>query len=512
MRRRVRDILATNYVELLGIPPSAPARDLRRYLQKAEMECEMGVGSLSHELIEAAKVELSTSEVALEYRVLARWGGDPQLAPWAGAHDRVLAEMRAPRVPPVEVCRQWLQAHTDPALDQALGIATEQGNEPLAWVGDVAGDYLSAVLVPGQRAVQAWDLATIDFGGHRGARDGLWNKLIDCLRAEIQELEDVLLRPDALKAGQSVDDARLAGWYRRAERLVDEVVATQGALRQIERRQGEPLPAELTDGASSLGIAMADVVSGVAVVCVKADCYRAALAILERARAMEAHANRAEQLAGLANLVAHLVRQARGRDRSSQLFAARDLAGRAPQSQEFERPSRAGSVEERRREHPAPAGASSPQWTQPARTDPYPGEILKRAAGWAVGIAVVGGLIIAGIATSETEEESDYDYVYPTATPVRMNYTPAAPVFQSFSRGDCLVFNSVSGAATRVSCTSPGAAKVLAVVPLKGLYYPSESSIANQAELHCPRETKSYLFPTRDGWLRGDTDILCLDR
>jgi len=512
MRRRVRDILATNYVELLGIPPSAPARDLRRYLQKAEMESEMGVGSLSHELIEAAKVELSTSEVALEYRVLARWGGDPQLAPWAGAHDRVLAEMRAPRVPPVEVCRQWLQAHTDPALDQALGIATEPGNEPLAWVGDVAGDYLSAVLVPGQRAVQAWDLATIHFGGHRGARDGLWNKLIDCLRAEIQELEDALPPPDALKAGQSVDDARLAGWYRRAERLVDEVVATQGALRQIERRQGEPLPAELTDGASSLGIAMADVVSGVAVVCVNADCYRAALAILERARAMEAHANRGEQIAGLADLVAQLVRRPPRRDRSSEMLAAREQAGAASQRQAFGRRTPEGSVEERQAERPTPTRGGPTFSAQPERTGTGIGTVLARLAGWAVGIAVVGGIIAAAVSGSDEESDTGSTYVYPTATPVRVSYTPAAPVFQSFSRGDCLVFNSVSGAATRVSCTSPGAAKVLAVVELDGLFYPSQDTIDRTAQQRCPSATESYLYPTLEGWRNGDRDILCLDR
>jgi hypothetical protein len=227
---------------------------------------------------------------------------------------------------------------------------------------------------------------------------------------------------------------------------------------------------------------------------------------------MEAHANRGEQIAGLADLVAQIVRRPPRRDRSSEMLAARDLAGRAPQSQEFERPSRAGSVEERRREHPAPAGASSPQWTQPARTDPYPGEILKRAAGWAVGIAVVGGIIAAAVSGSDEESDTGSTYVYPTATPVRVSHTPAAPVFQSFSRGDCLVFNSVSGAATRVSCTSPGAAKVLAVVELDGLFYPSQDTIDRTAQQRCPAATESYLYPTLEGWRNGDRDILCLDR
>ena len=56
MYARVRDILATNYLELLGIKPSADFREIRRVIGRIEMEAEMGAASIDSQIIEKAKV------------------------------------------------------------------------------------------------------------------------------------------------------------------------------------------------------------------------------------------------------------------------------------------------------------------------------------------------------------------------------------------------------------------------------------------------------------------------
>lgn len=255
MYARVRDILQLNYLELLGIPPSSTLKDVRRAVQRAEMEAELGFSGPDADVIEAAKAALSSEERLLEYRVLARWLGDERLAPWALAHDRALEALRAAlgasSSRAVVAVRAWFEAHRDPALAPALQ-GPDGGNEPLWWVGDIAEDYLSAFLVPGTPTLTAPELATLDLSRFPRAAMRLVMKLIECRRAEMAEVAEFV---PPYQGGQVDQNAARQGYSCLAEvslMVEDYIVLSQLVSRCFGAPANGSLRA-LLDALSDLG-------------------------------------------------------------------------------------------------------------------------------------------------------------------------------------------------------------------------------------------------------------------
>lgn len=509
MHRRVRDILATNYIDLLGIPPSSTHREIRRALQRAEMEVEMGVGGATREQVDAAKVELSTEEVALEYRVLARWGSDPKLAPLSPDHDTVLGEMRAPRVPPAEIASRWIAAHGDPSLDEALGIELAIGALPLRWVGDVVEDYLSAVLVPGQRAVTASELANLDLWSFPEVRNRLWARLLDCLKAEVSSLREELPEgPNDDILPRSLWP-KLAEWHRRARELIEEIGAAQDALRDFEGDE-DPLPVAVS---SALQDGLVPQVfwftAPVAAELIKLDAHRAALEAIQEALRLELPADHRLTLINMQGACQIRASVHRKPDRSAEVLGS----GRQQTSSNPFAPTR--SAPGRSSAQPAPRETFSAR-PSPTSSGKSLGSsvmsVIRSLVATAVSIGVVVGIgaLISGGDDEETSSSSSGTSrptisTIPTVTPVQASS-------RDFDVGDCVRRENILGTWSRASCSFVDSAKVLKIAPISDTVYPTNSRWDDLADLNCPYGTKTYLYPTKNGWYNGDRELICLDR
>lgn len=318
MYARVRDILQRNYLDLLGIPPSGTLKDVRRALQRAEMEAEMGASTVDAGVIEAARAALSSEDRLLEYRILARWAGDERLARWASLHDGALDALRralgGQPSEAVAAVSAWLEAHRDPSLASVLD-APIQRDGPLWWVGEVAEDYLSAFLIPGAPTMTAYELGTLDFSPFPAAAERVVMKFIQCRIAEVNELAGLV--PEFRGGDVDQEAAREAYAYRdELNWLLDDAIVLDGIIdRWALRRAGSS--GELTDALRQLADGLASVALRVALYCfalgnreagkglttklrsvgMDADLREAADLILARVRQVESLPYRARALA-----------------------------------------------------------------------------------------------------------------------------------------------------------------------------------------------------------------------
>lgn len=538
MYARVRDILATNYLELLGIQPSADFREIRRAIGRIEMEAEMGAASIESQVLEEAKVALGTEERALEYRVLAKWGGDDVLGRWSGLHDAAIERLRnATRAGTEDAVRAvavWLEAHTDDALDAALGTGGA-GREPLQWVAGVAEDYLSGVLVPGGPVMTAAQLRGLNLRRFPEARAGLWGKLIQCRHAEADALADELPEPDAA-LGPPME--RLGEWFRRCKGLLAEVIAVQAALGEVEREQGS-LPLDLFSARESLGDRAAGAALVLGILLFRRDAYRATIELLELAARVECRPARRDNIRENLEFVAQYARRSRTRDRSAELEPRSEPAKPPPRGrvrhefgggQPIAAPPPSGgapATSSRGTGSPAPRGGR-PAGSPPPPFGPWPsagardggsrgaqgpsfGERLRRVnwaavAGVLLFLGVIGGGVVSSVVESTSEDEGTS-----TSGSSSSRFTPASSSVR-FTAGQCVIWNSTDGTLTPVSCTNSRAAKILYVFRMSGSTYPSESQFERSADINCPSTTESFIFPTEAGWRRGDREVICLDR
>lgn len=524
MYARVRDILATNYLELLGIQPSADFREIRRAIGRIEMEAEMGAASIESEVLEEAKVALGTEERALEYRVLATWGGDDVLGRWAGLHDAAIERLRnATRAGTEDAVRAvavWLEAHTDAALDAALGTGGA-GREPLQWVAGVAEDYLSGVLVPGGPVMTAAQLRGLNLRRFPETRAGLWGKLIQCRHAEADALADELPEPDAA-LGPPME--RLGDWFRRCKGLLVEVIAIQAALGEVEREEGS-LPLDLFSARESLGDRAAGAALVLGILLFRRDAYRATIELLELAARVECRPARRDNVRENLEFIAQYARRSRTRDRSAELEPRREPAKPPPRGrvrhefgggQPIAAPPPFGgapAAASRGTGAPAPRGGraagSSPPYPVQAQTSF--GERLRRV-NWAAvaGVLLFLGVIGGGVVSSVVESTSEDTRPSSTGSS-SSSFTPASSNIR-FTAGQCVIWNSTDGTLTPVSCTNSRAARILYVFRMSGSTYPSETQFERSADINCPSTTESFIFPTEAGWRRGDREVICLDR
>lgn len=265
MYARVRDILQRNYLDLLGIPPSGTLKDVRRAIQRAEMEAEMGASTVDAGVIEAARAALSSDERLLEYRILARWRGDERLARWASPHDGALEALRSALggspSGAVTAVSAWIAAHRDPSLAPALDAPIQQDG-PLWWVGEVAEDYLSAFLIPGAPTMAAHELGALDLSPFPAAAERVVMKFIQCRLAEVNELADLV--PEFLGGDVDQQAAHEACAYRdEINLLLDDCIVLDGTIERWGLGRtggtGELFEAfrELADGLGSVALRVA---------------------------------------------------------------------------------------------------------------------------------------------------------------------------------------------------------------------------------------------------------------
>ncbi|GIW17874.1 MAG: hypothetical protein KatS3mg064_1031 [Tepidiforma sp.] len=520
MYARVRDILATNYLELLGIRPSADFREIRRVIGRIEMEAEMGAASVESQVIEKAKVALGTDERALEYRVLARWSGDDVLGRWSALHDQAVEQLRnaarAGTEDAVRAVAAWLEAHTDAALDTALGTAGA-GREPLQWVADVAEDYLSAVLVPGGAVMTAAQLRSLSLRRFPATRAGLWSKLVQCRHAEAEALADELPEPDAA-LGPPMQ--RLSEWFRRCKGLLNEVIAVQAALREVEREEGS-LPLDLFSARESLGDQAAGAALVLGILMFRRDAYRATIELLELAARVDCRPTRRDNIRENLEFVAQYARGARTRDRSAELEPRPEPAPASRVRHEFRGgpptaapPPFGGWPAAQSQGTGSPASQSG---RPPGAPPPYPGRGHPSAGGrrrvnWAgvAGTLAILAIIGGGIASSVIDSTSEDDPVSSSGSS-SSSFTPASSSVR-FTAGQCVIWNPVDGSLTPASCSRAQAARILDVFRMSGSTYPTEAQFERAANVNCPSSTESFVFPTEAGWRRGDREVICLDR
>lgn len=445
---------------------------------------------------------------------------DETFAAWAPAHDAAIEEMRAaakgsPQQTSSAVAR-WLDAHTDSGLDAALGVPRE-GRPPLSWVGEVAEDYLSAVLVPGGPVMTAAQLRGLNLRRFPETRAGLWGKLIQCRHAEAGALADELPEPDAA-LGPPME--RLGDWFRRCKGLLAEVIAIQAALGEVEREEGS-LPLELYSDRESLGDQAAGAALALGILLFRRDAYRATIELLELAARLECRPARRDNIRENLEFVAQYARRPRTRDRSAELEPRREPEPPAPPSrvrhefgggQPIAAPPPFGgapAAASRGTGAPAPQGGraagSSPPYPVQAQTSS--GERPRRV-NWAAvaGVLLFLGVIVASVVGSTSEDEGTS-----TSGSSSSSFTPAS-LSSRFTVGQCVIWNSNDGSLTPASCGEAKASKILSVFRMSGSTYPTEAQFETAAGVRCPSATESFVFPTEAGWRRGDREVICLDR
>lgn len=581
MLARTRDILATNYIEQLGVPPSADYREIRRRLQRAEIEAQVGAATLDRDELDRAKRALSTERHALEYRVLARWGGDARLAPWAPTHDAALDRLRRAAEPgaAVKAAETWLKAHRDPGLFEALGT-TEGERLEVRWVGDVVEDFLSGFLVPGAPSPPAASLTRLDLDHFPEVRNSLWLKLIACRKADVEAVAGTMPDLDSTQV-RRVELKDLVAWRDSVQRLAEEVRTIQSSMAKMERRTSEHLPAQLIEASEDLGNATMGVAEILAILMARASAFRAGLEVLAGVEELRcAHTIRI-RLRRLSEVLEYRSVAERRRDRSDELEkvpraskssprprsaqpsrvnrgpaqpAARQVG---PDSDEYGFGSRdslaaalatypiiafggrpflftymgTGSRLTMSHEHVGPLHAAVLALTLfwipfiplrryvvedlGHRTYRVYGrlplrkrDIIHQLVGVVLLVSGVIGLALAGRYDNVSNETA----VGSTPSETALRTTPSSQQGGEIRTGSCVVYSEVTQTLRQVSCSSPGAARVLGTFKLTGVSYPSESEIGRQASLRCPAASESYVYPALSGWILGDRQVVCLDR
>ncbi len=569
MHTRVRDILATNYLEQLGIPPSATFREVRRALHAAELAAELGTEAHDAKVLHGAQVALGTEGRVLEYRVLAKWGGDERLAQWAEMHDDAVAALRRglggrPSDAAMAAAR-WLDAHADPELDAVLGVEGER--PPLTWVAEVVEDYLSAFLVPGEPTITATELARLDLRRFPAVRKSLWMKLVECRVHEAAEVSKNLPEPEQA-VGHMLEWRKLARLRDRGRDLAEEAETSQRNLRELSRdlEQRGLVSAEVIEAGPKLGDAVADALLHLGFVLIIAQAYTAALEVLARVDRLDCGPRMKETAARLQRDIAELPDRLHRRDNSRLLETRPADSG---QKQSASRPTpvpsearRTGANAER------PPGGGSPSEVYPEMvpggrpwlftffgtgfrlTMPHDAQgpltvlVLAFTVLWiplipikryVAGIlgdgayriygrlplrerdqrhAVFGILILlvltgALMVSSSLSSQDTDDGERPAPT------TSGGGSGGSKSRlsvGDCIIWYESTGRYTKTSCSSSGAVRVLGVYVIPYNSYPSVSLLDRYADTICPSATATYIYPTLEGWRAGDREIICLSR
>jgi len=79
--------------------------------------------------------------------------------------------------------------------------------------------------------------------------------------------------------------------------------------------------------------------------------------------------------------------------------------------------------------------------------------------------------------------------------------------------GDCIEETGLGEhySVKHVSCSAPGALRVVAVFDASYKDWPGQTVIEAEAERRCPWSATSYFVPTKESWEQGgDREIVCL--